>query len=218
MSFLPTTSYYHDLVNDKYTILSKHQDVVRKRLGNALTKEFEGSMHGKEFVESLFGLRPVAGTVSVMYTLQAPVNVSDILEDMETYFGKDDLMSKLFADGDGKLSGSKRLSVKLGCWRIVPITENYQITEVLMSVIDKLSSSQTYDEDELELSDLIQPNELVGMDADAGEKHLMENGYRIVVRITTNTSMAICSTANFDQKRVTMHVDGNNVIQRLTIG
>lgn len=109
-------------------------------------------------------------------------------------------------------------------------TENNRWEEVnieasLLSVIDKLRSSQEYDEedeedeeDDLELSDLIQPNELVGMDADAGEKHLMENGYRIVVRINPNTSMAICSTANFDQKRVTMYVNGNNVIQSLTIG
>lgn len=106
-------------------------------------------------------------------------------------------------------------------------TENNRWEEVnietsLLSVIDKLRSSQEYDEedeeDDLGLSDLIQPNELVGMDADAGEKHLMENGYRIVVRINPNTPMAICSTANFDQKRVTMHVNGNNVIQSLTMG
>lgn len=103
-------------------------------------------------------------------------------------------------------------------------TENNRWEEVnieasLLSVIDKLRSSQEYDEeDDLGLSDLIQPNELVGMDADVGEIHLMENGYRIVVRINPNTAMAICSTANFDQKRVTMYVNGNNVIQSLTIG
>lgn len=134
MSFLPTTSYYHDLVQDEYTTLVLYQNVVKRRLEDVLMEEFERSIHGKEFVKSLFDLRPVAGTVSVMYTLQAPVDVADIIEEMELYFGEGELISKLFADGDGKLSGSKRLSVNLGCWRIVPITDNDKITEVMMSL------------------------------------------------------------------------------------
>lgn len=117
MSFLPTATYYYYLLQDEYRMIINYRCDVQKRLRDTLVKEFEESEHGREFVKNLFELRPVAGTVSVMYSLQNPIDVSDIIDD--------DVYNK---------SGLGRLFITMGCWKVIPTTEDKQIKEVLMKL------------------------------------------------------------------------------------